>query len=159
MTRKESPYDVADIIEIFANAKLSAHYLIDRQGRIYQLVREDRAAFHAGVGRLPWPPFHHNTLNESSIGIELMGIGTREEMLPFLSARDYESLDPALIGFTDDQYEALKALTNEICRRWPSIKKDARHIVGHDLYARGRRTDPGMLFDWSRLGITRAEKP
>lgn len=121
---------------------------------MYRLVDENRIAFHAGKGSLPGFPAYQNKLNEYSIGIELMAIGTREEMLPLISAQTYESIAPSNIGYTDAQYRSLNLLLNDIIGRHPTIQRDRQHIVGHDEYAPGRKTDPGKLFDWSRINFT-----
>src|SRR4029450_780919 len=44
------PYDVERQIQIYNDAKVSTHYLIDREGKIYRLVDEKRTAWHAGRG-------------------------------------------------------------------------------------------------------------
>ena len=152
--RPEAPYDAERVIAVYQEYGVSAHYLIDRGGRVYRLVAEDRVAFHAGKGRLPWQPAREDRMNHHSIGIELLAIGSREDMAPFLSREKYDALDAGLIGFTDEQYRALSALVDDITSRRPAIRKDRRHVIGHSEYAPGRRTDPGALFDWSRVGLT-----
>ncbi|OCA88493.1 hypothetical protein A8F94_24380 [Bacillus sp. FJAT-27225] len=148
-----NPYNLQDIYYILLNGGISSHYLIGRNGKIYRLVNENRVAYHAGRGNLPGFPGYENQLNEYSIGIELMAIGTRDEMLPFFQSQTYNSIDPSNIGYTDAQYRSLNWLLDKIIRRNPSIIRDRRHVVGHDEYAPGRRTDPGTLFDWSRIRV------
>ncbi|MCS6968662.1 MAG: N-acetylmuramoyl-L-alanine amidase [Cytophagales bacterium] len=149
-----NPYDLASICQIFEDYGVSAHYLIARDGTIYQLVKENRIAYHAGKGKLPFPPYLENSFNSCSIGIELMAIGTQQEMSAYLSAEEYNRLNKNHIGFTQAQYWSLSWLIDDICRRHPQIKRDRWHIVGHDQYAPKRKTDPGSLFDWSRIGLT-----
>lgn len=48
-------------------ARVSAHYLIDKTGRVYQLVADEEAAWHAG--RAEWKG--QTAINEISLGIEL----------------------------------------------------------------------------------------
>lgn len=153
-SKQNDPYNVQDVYRIFLNNGVSSHYLIGRNGEVYRLVDENRVAFHAGKGSLPGFPAYQNRLNEYSIGIELMAIGTREEMLPLISAQTYEAIAPSNIGYTDAQYRSLNLLLNDIIGRHPTIKRDRQHIVGHDEYAPGRKTDPGKLFDWSRINFT-----
>lgn len=148
-----NPYNVQDIYRIFLNGGVSTHYLIGRNGEIYRLVDENRVAYHAGKGSLPGFPGYENRLNEYSIGIELMAIGTRDEMLPFFPSQAYDLISPSNIGYTDAQYRSLNLLLDEIIKSHPLIVRDRQHVVGHDEYAPGRRTDPGRLFDWSRLRI------
>lgn len=116
------------------------------------MVNEDRAAWHAGKGSLPDYPHYENKLNQYSIGIELLAIGTKEELHKLVPHVYYESIDPVHIGYTDAQYESLKLLIDDITKRNPTIKMDRKHIIGHDEYT-DRRTDPGSLFDWSRIGF------
>ena len=150
---QQKPYDVNDIHSIFKEYGVSSHYLIGRNGEIYRVVPEDQVAYHAGTGMLPDFPEYENSLNEYSIGIELLAIGTRDEMLKVIPREVFDSVDPSLIGYTDAQYESLKALLKDIQKRNPFIQSNRKHIVGHDEYAPTRKTDPGSLFDWSRIGI------
>lgn len=149
----KSPYSLERIVGIFDQYGVSAHYLIDREGVVHRLVKEERAAFHAGKGVLPWPPYRTNVLNNFSIGIEIMAIGSREEMKKFMSTDIYDKVESKDIGFTEAQYASLKKLIAEIRTRWPLIEFDRRHIVGHDTYAPDRRSDPGELFDWTKIGL------
>lgn len=145
------PYVIKDIYSLLEGYGVSAHYVIDRDGEIYRFVPEERAAFHAGKGHLPYFLHVENKLNDYSIGIELLAIGTREEMLQMLPDLNFDLIDPTLIGYTDEQYDSLNALLGDIFERNPSIRRDRTHVVGHDEYAPGRKTDPGSLFDWSRI--------
>lgn len=111
--------DFADL----AGLRVSAHFLIDRQGRLFQLVDCDRRAWHAGVSH--WQG--RERCNDYSIGIELEG--------------DDEH------AFTDAQYAALTALLNRLQQRYPHLA----HLAGHCHIAPGRKTDPGPHFDWRRL--------
>jgi len=147
---RTDPYILADIERIFLDYGVSAHYIIDRDGTIHLAVSEDRVAFHAGAGTLADFPAYENNLNQHSIGIELLGIGTQEDMSIFLTAAEYQALDPSLIGFTDAQYEALNWLIRDILLRHPGILPNRAHIIGHDEYA-SDKTDPGALFEWDRL--------
>jgi len=145
-----NPYILTDIERIFRSYGVSAHYIIDRDGTIYLAVPESRTAFHAGAGTLADFPEYENNLNQHSIGIELLGIGTQEEMTLYLTTSEYDALDPALIGFTDEQYDALNWLLHDILDRHPAIKPNRAHIIGHSEYAPGK-IDPGALFEWERL--------
>lgn len=154
----QSPYKTERILSIFRRYKVSCHYLIDREGRVLLLVDEDRKAWHAGKGMLPWAPDRKNRLNDHSIGIELMGIGTYPEMKEYMSASDYNRLPKEQLGFTDAQYASLRRLIADICDRHKSINFDRKHIIGHDEYAPERKTDPGRLFEWNRIGLSRERK-
>jgi N-acetyl-anhydromuramyl-L-alanine amidase AmpD len=150
----KNPYKVEDIYNTFVKYGVSAHYLIARDGTIYELVPESKIAYHAGKGTLPQTPAHTNNLNDYSVGIEIMGIGTKSEMSFFgLSAKDYDQLKKEDIGFTEAQYTALNQLIPDILSRNKGILKDRQHIVGHDEYAPTRRKDPGALFEWNKIGL------
>lgn len=103
------------------NLKVSAHFLIRRNGEIVQFVRCSRRAWHAGVS--VWRG--QEGCNDFSIGVELEG-------------SDHEA-------FPDAQYHALSKLTRRLCRSYP-----IRSIVGHSDIAPQRKTDPGPYFDWAR---------
>lgn len=151
--KPEDPYNVDDVYSLFKEYNVSVHYLIDRNGEIYSLVPENRVAYHAGKGSLSDFPEYENKMNEYSIGIELIAMGTKEEMTAIIPEDIYNQIEPSLAGYTDAQYQSLNRLVHNIVRRNPSILHDRRHIIGHDEYAPGRKTDPGSLFDWSRIGF------
>jgi N-acetylmuramoyl-L-alanine amidase len=109
-------------------AKVSAHYLIEEDGRLFRLVPEERRAWHAGVSF--WKGA--TGLNAVSIGIELVNPGHEFGYRPF----------------PDAQIETLISLLDAIRDRWTI--PDGR-IVGHSDIAPARKTDPGELFPWDRL--------
>ena len=149
---QQNPYNIHDTYSIFEENKVSSNYVIDRNGEIYLFVPENRVAYHAGKGRLQDYPKYENKLNHYSVGIELLGIGTKEEMVPMIGLEKFNLINPELLGFTDAQYDALNLLLDDILTRNPKIKKDRKHIIGHDEY-NPNKTDPGSLFDWSRIGL------
>ncbi len=104
--------------------KVSAHYLISRDGKVYRLVDEMRRAWHAGVSY--WGG--NTDLNSSSIGIELDNNGDE----PFAEA----------------QISRLLILLKELKLKY-SIP--AANFIGHGDIAPGRKVDPGRLFPWQRL--------
>ncbi len=109
-------------------AKVSAHYMIERDGRVFRLVAEERRAWHAGVSF--WKG--ERDVNARSIGIELVNPGEEHGYLPF----------------PDAQVEALTALLDGVRTRWEIADGD---IVGHSDVAPARKVDPGPLFPWKRL--------
>lgn len=149
----DKPYDAADVRQTFVDNGVSAHYLVDRDGQVYPLVSENRVAYHAGKGSLADYPAYKDKLNHYSIGIEMMAIGTKEEMSTMMSGDNYDKIDDTDIGYTDAQYEAVGRLIDEIVTTHPEIDKDRKNIIGHDEYAPDRKTDPGSLFDWSKIGL------
>lgn len=152
LNNPKNPYLIEDTYNIFKDYGVSAHYVIDRGGKIYLFVPEDRIAYHAGRGSLQGFPEYNDQLNHYSIGIELLGIGTREEMIPVISAKSFDLIDPAITGYTEAQYQSLNTLLNDIVARYPDIQKNREHIVGHDEYS-AEKTDPGRLFNWSKIGL------
>jgi len=155
---QDDPFNIEAVRRIFVDFKLSAHYMIARDGLVVKLVDEDRVAWHAGRGFLDDYPQYRNRLNNHSIGIEFLAIGSRDEMVPkYLSRSAYLRLDPSFIGYTEAQYSAVNELLAEIYDRHPGIVRDRRHVIGHDEYAGPRqrpanpKIDPGRLFDWSRI--------
>lgn len=152
LANRTSPYDVDAVIATYAAADCSSHYLIGRDGTVYRLVDEAHTAYHAGAGT--WRDRKDN-LNPVSIGIELMGIGSAEEMEKMVgfSREEYMQIPKEHLGFTDAQYRALERLLKDIQSRHPAIQYDRQHIIGHDEYAPCRKQDPGSLFDWGKLGL------
>jgi len=100
--------------------KVSAHFLIRRNGEIIQFVPCAKRAWHAGISQ--W--HGRERCNDFSIGIELEGADNED--------------------FTDAQYLSLAKLTRRLRRAYP-----IREIVGHSDIAPGRKTDPGPHFDWT----------
>lgn len=149
----EHPYIYEDIREIFVDYDVSPHYMIDREGEIYYLLPETRAARHAGKGELPGYPDYKDDLNDYSIGIELMAIGTEAEMGTMLSAEAYKKIPQEHIGYTEAQYQSLNMLLEDILARNKSILRNREHIIGHDEFAPERKNDPGSLFDWSKINF------
>ena len=101
--------------------KVSAHFLVRRDGEIIQFVPCLKRAWHAGESC--WQGV--TRCNDFSIGVELEG----SDKVPF----------------TDGQYEALTRLTTALRSAYP-----IRGIAGHSDVAPGRKTDPGPCFDWLR---------
>lgn len=110
-------------------AKVSAHYTIDRDGRVYRHVAEERRARHAGVSY--WSGVRD--VNSHSIGIELVNPGHEFGYVPF----------------TDAQIGALIDLSGGIFSRHKAITP--RRVVGHSDVAPNRKIDPGELFPWKSL--------
>lgn len=105
-----------------AALKVSAHYLIRRDGELVQFVPVARRAWHAGLSS--WRG--RSGCNDFSVGIELEG-----------AEQD---------SFTDRQYTGLARLLAELQNTLP-----LRDLAAHSDVAPGRKTDPGARFDWPRL--------
>ena len=65
----DDPFNIDAIIQIFEDYKLSAHYLIDREGEVIELVPGRHKAYHAGYSRMNG----RNGCNSFTMGIELVG--------------------------------------------------------------------------------------
>lgn len=109
-------------------AKVSAHYLIDEDGRTWRLVPEERRAWHAGLAH--WQGVRD--VNAVSLGIELVNPGHEFGYRPFPAA----------------QMDALRELLAEVTAR---CAIPASRLVGHSDVAPERKQDPGELFDWRAL--------
>lgn len=109
-------------------AKVSAHYLVEEDGRVFALAPEARRAWHAGVS--VWRG--ERDVNALSIGVELVNPGHEH---------GYRAFPPA-------QIDALVALLDAVRGRWTI--PDAR-ILGHSDVAVGRKIDPGERFPWAEL--------
>lgn len=145
----DDPYNAALVRGIFEDYEVSVHYLIDREGNVSCYVPEELVAYHAGRGAWGNDPKYTDSMNDYAIGIEIMAIGSEKDMEQYLTADAYRKLKPEYIGFTDAQYNALKALLCDICSR-NEIPMDRQHVIGHEAYSPAK-TDPGELFDWERL--------
>lgn len=107
---------------------VSCHYLIDEEGRIAQMVREEMRAWHAGLSH--WAG--EEDINSCSIGIEIHNPG-------------HEFGNPA---FPESQMQAVEALCLDILSRHP-IRPE--RVLAHSDVAPVRKADPGEKFDWARL--------
>ena len=146
---REDPYNIDTNRSIFVNYRVSIHYLIDRDGTIYCYMPENRVALHAGYGTWGDDPKYTDFMNDFAIGIELLGIGSQQDMAQYLSEEVYNGLPREWIGYTDAQYESLKLLVRDICQR-NNIPMDRQHVIGHQEYSPSK-TDPGELLDWERV--------
>jgi AmpD protein len=102
--------------------RVSAHFLIRRDGALIQFVACSQRAWHAGVSSF----MGRSRCNDFSIGVELEG----------------SDEDP----FESIQYDRLADLARTLRTRYP-----LPHVAGHSDIAPGRKTDPGPFFDWDRL--------
>lgn len=102
--------------------KVSAHFLIRRNGALIQFVSCLNCAWHAGVSS--WQG--RERCNDFSVGIELEG-------------SDFEAFEPV-------QYQTLNTLISNLLKKYP-----IKAILGHSDIAPVRKTDPGPCFDWSKV--------
>ena len=109
-------------------AKVSAHYLVEEDGRVFAMVEEGRRAWHAGISH--WRG--SAGLNGRSIGIEVVNPGHEHGYRPF----------PVL------QMVAVVELCLAVLGRHPI---PACNVLAHSDVAPDRKQDPGELFDWEGL--------
>ncbi|TAM93973.1 MAG: N-acetylmuramoyl-L-alanine amidase [Rhodanobacteraceae bacterium] len=103
---------------------VSAHYLVGRDGHIYELVSDVDRAWHAGGGR--WGTI--TDVNSASIGIEIDNNGH--------------------VPFPPAQIDSLIRLLADVTTRWHIPRAQ---IIGHEDMAPSRKDDPGPLFPWATL--------
>ncbi len=108
-----------------ARMEVSSHLMIRRDGELVQYVSLWKRAWHAGQscheGR--------ERCNDFSVGIELEGTDD--------------------VPYTDEQYDVLYKTIVGLRKSIPSLS--GAPVVGHSDISPGRKTDPGPLFDWTRL--------
>ena len=102
--------------------QVSAHLLIRRTGELVQFVAFDKRAWHAGVSNFEG----REQCNDFALGIELEGSDNQP--------------------YTQVQYKQLVLVTKVLMHHYPLLNKN--RICGHDKIAPGRKTDPGLAFDW-----------
>lgn len=120
-------WDAHPYFSAIRGLRVSAHFFIRRDGSLIQCVPCTMRAWHAGESR--WQG--RSRCNDFSIGIELEGTDDQP--------------------FTDAQYAALTPLIRSLELAYP-----IEAVVGHSDIAPGRKTDPGLCFDWQRLGVGEA---
>lgn len=107
--------------------RVSAHYLIARDGTLFQLVPENKRAWHAGQSY--WAGL--TDVNSASIGIELDNTGQEP--------------------YDDAQIQTLELLLQDLRVRY---RIPAANFVGHSDVSPGRKIDPGPYFPWQRLAVS-----
>lgn len=109
-------------------AQVSAHYMVEDDGRVFRLVADEKRAWHAGVSY--W--HGERDINSASIGVEIVN-GGHEFGLP---------------AYTKVQIDAVILLVKRLM---------AEHhvspgcVIGHSDIAVERKEDPGEHFPWQRL--------
>ncbi|HBO16692.1 MAG: N-acetylmuramyl-L-alanine amidase, negative regulator of AmpC, AmpD [Candidatus Moranbacteria bacterium GW2011_GWE2_35_2-] len=116
------PYNVRGLIEEYRQYEVAPHYLIDREGGIYQLVEDKNVAYHAGQSQVP---DGRTGVNDFSLGIELMN--TKKEK------------------YTAEQYGALNEILDYL-----KGKYKIKYVLGHNQISPGRKDDP-WNFDWNKV--------
>jgi N-acetylmuramoyl-L-alanine amidase len=109
-------------------SRVSSHYLVYEDGRLFQLVDESKRAWHAGRGT--WDG--ESDMNSCSIGIEIANGGH----------------DFGLPDFPEVQIETVMTLVRQLMERHGL---DRQHVIGHSDVAPSRKPDPGEKFPWKRF--------
>jgi N-acetylmuramoyl-L-alanine amidase len=126
--------DLPRSLKVLTEDNVSSHYLVaDNPPKVFQLVDENRRAFHAGVSS--WKGA--TALNASSIGIEIVNLGYKDTP----EGRVWYEFPKA-------QMDLVIALVKDIASRH-GIRPD--RILGHSDIAPGRKNDPGPKFPWKRF--------
>ena len=110
--------------------KVSAHFLVRRDGELLQFVPPARRAWHAGASSWRGRP----RCNDFSIGVELEGTDDTP--------------------FEDVQYREVAGLLRRL-----AVSLPLKAIAAHSEIAPGRKTDPGARFDWTRLLLDLVSNP
>ena len=118
----------SETIDKFTKGVLSAHYVIDKDGSVYQLVSLEDTAFHAGVSS--WHRYDWLSLNNVSIGVEIVNSGTED--------------------FTTDQYDSVIKLSKMLMKKY-NISEN--RIISHRDISPSRKVDVSGYFDWHRYYI------
>jgi N-acetylmuramoyl-L-alanine amidase len=111
-----------------SESQVSSHYFVFEDGRVVQLVPEERRAWHAG--KSAWQG--EADINSLSIGIEIANAGH----------------PGGLPEFPDAQIEAVIELCRDCGQRWAIAPE---RMLGHSDVAPVRKVDPGEKFPWARL--------
>ena len=115
-------WDAHPYFQTLRGLEVSAHFLIRRDGALWQFVSCEDRAWHAGASSFQ----RLDNCNDFSIGVELEGL-------------EGDTFEPA-------QYDGLRALLCALSEQYP-----LRHLAGHSDVAPGRKIDPGPGFEWHRL--------
>jgi AmpD protein len=115
-------WDAHPYFQTLRGLEVSAHFLIRRDGALWQFVSCEDRAWHAGASSFQ----RRDNCNDFSIGVELEGL-------------EGQTFEPA-------QYARLRTLLIALAEQYP-----ARHLAGHSDVAPGRKCDPGPGFEWHRL--------
>ncbi|ODS88757.1 MAG: N-acetylmuramoyl-L-alanine amidase [Chryseobacterium sp. SCN 40-13] len=123
-------------VRVLTQQAVSSHYLVNNLGdrEIYQLVDENKRAYHAGVSA--WR--NDKNLNDTSIGIEIVNTGY---ILDSVGKKVFSPYD-------ESQIKKVAALVKDIVERYqiPPV-----NILAHSDIAPTRKQDPGPMFPWKKL--------
>ncbi|QDP86182.1 N-acetylmuramoyl-L-alanine amidase [Chryseobacterium sp. SNU WT5] len=123
-------------VTVLTQQSVSAHYLVNNldDNEIYQLVDENKRAYHAGISA--WR--NDKMLNDTSIGIEIVNAGYVTDASGIKIFPEY----PA------EQVDKIAALVKDLAVRYMIAPTN---ILGHSDIAPTRKQDPGPKFPWKKL--------
>lgn len=123
-------------VSVLTQQAVSSHYLVNSTGdnEIYQLVDENKRAYHAGISS--WRK--DSQLNDTSIGIEIVNAGYTTDATGFKTFPEYP----------EKQFRKVAALVKDIADRYMI---PPTNILAHSDIAPTRKQDPGPKFPWKRL--------
>ncbi len=110
------------------DAEVSAHFVVEEDGTMHQLVDVGNRAWHAGVAF--WRGVRD--VNSASIGIEIVNPGHE------FGYREFPHV----------QMDSVVDLSLELIQKFGI---ESQNVVGHSDIAPSRKQDPGELFDWQYL--------
>ena len=121
---------------VLTQQSVSSHYLVNdtNDNEIYQLVDENKRAYHAGISY--WRKIEN--LNDTSIGIEIVNPGYTADAQAVKTFYDYPEW----------QFKKVAALVKDLVNRY---QIPATNVIGHSDVAPTRKEDPGPKFPWKRL--------
>jgi N-acetylmuramoyl-L-alanine amidase len=114
-------------------SEVSSHYFVWEDGRVDQLVAEERRAWHAGRGL--WKG--ESDINSASIGVEIVNAG-----------HDLSNAGGEPPPFPERQIEGVIALLRDIGARHNIAPE---RVLAHSDIAPARKIDPGEKFPWETL--------
>lgn len=123
-------------ISVLTQQAVSSHYLVNSydDNEIYQLVDENKRAYHAGISY--WRK--DQNLNDTSIGIEIVNDGYTAD----------STGTKTFPGFPEEQVKKVAALVKDLATRY---NVPATNILAHSDIAPTRKQDPGPMFPWKKL--------
>jgi N-acetylmuramoyl-L-alanine amidase len=127
-----------EILEMFTEGHVSSHYTVDRDGSIYQHVDDGAAAYHAGISF-----WHLSSINQSSIGIEIVNRGHTDVWAADGKIKKY--WEP----LSEVQISKVALLGLDIVQRHQIAPFD---VIGHADIAPQRKEDPDLAFPWLAPG-------
>jgi N-acetylmuramoyl-L-alanine amidase len=149
----------SDIRTLYESTKeASVQFLIDTDGKVYQLMPANRIAWHAGKSRLG----NRTGMNKYSIGIEIVNPGYLVQKSDGSLATWYnepvkpenaiklqhknENFERFWHIYTHKQIDSVKELCQALYEAY-----NINNIVGHDDVSPGRKQDPGPAFPLNKI--------